>query len=257
MATTRIEGSLYTRSEGRLATIEFGHPASNSLNSVLLNRLCEEIRNLGENPNISVILIQSEGDRAFCSGASFDELLKVATPEESTDFFSGFASLLNTMRTCKCPIICRVHGKAVGGGVGLIAACDYVLASEEASVRLSELSIGIAPLVIAPAVERKTGAAGLAALALSPKEWKSAYWAQEYGLFSKVLETRSELDKEAEFFAAQLASYSAEALSMMKHALWAGTDHWESLLPARASMTGKLALSESTQQTLKKLKNKR
>lgn len=241
---------------GSLAIVEFGHPAGNSLNSYLLDRLCRELEGLGANPAARVILIQSEGDRAFCAGASFDELLQVTTPEASAAFFSGFARLINAMRLCPKPIVGRVHGKAVGGGVGLIAACDYVLASEAASIRLSELSIGIAPLVIAPAVERKAGPSGLAALALAPLEWKSAYWAQEHGLFSHVFESRSDLDKEVEFFASQLASYSAEALVLMKQALWEGTGHWETLLPERAGQTGRLALSHTTQETLRKFKDK-
>ncbi len=256
MGTTRNQGSLYTRTSGSLAVLEFGHPASNSLNSELLGRLCREFESLGKNPEVAAILIQSEGDRAFCAGASFDELLEVSSPGQSAAFFSGFANLINAMRTCPKPVIARVHGKAVGGGVGLIAACDYVLASEAASIRLSELSIGIAPLVIAPAVARKAGAAGLAALALSPKEWKSAYWALEQGLYARVFESRSELDTEAEFFASQLASYSREALALMKKALWEGTDHWDALLSARAAQTGKLALSETTQETLRKFKEK-
>ena len=138
METTRKEGSLYTRFSGSLAIVEFGHPASNSLNAELLRRLCAEMASLGSNDQVSVILIQSEGDRAFCAGASFDELLQVKTPEESALFFSGFAKLINALRNCPKPVVCRVHGKAVGGGVGLIAACDYVLASEAASLRLSE-----------------------------------------------------------------------------------------------------------------------
>ncbi len=256
MGTNRKEGSLYTRVSGPLAIVEFGHPASNSLNTELLGRLCAEFDTLGSRDEVSVILIQSEGDRAFCAGASFDELLQVKTPEDSAAFFSGFANLINAMRTCPKPIVGRIHGKAVGGGVGLIAACDYALASESASIRLSELSIGIAPLVIAPAVKRKAGTGGLSALSLSPKEWKSAYWAQEHGLFNKVFETRSELDREAEFFASQLASYAPEALALMKKALWEGTDHWKTLLPERAALTGNLALSKITQETLRKFKDK-
>jgi methylglutaconyl-CoA hydratase len=256
MGTDRKEGSLYTRESGPLAIVEFGHPASNSLNTELLGRLCAEFDALGSRDEVSVILIQSEGDRAFCAGASFDELLQVKTPEDSAAFFSGFANLINAMRTCPKPIIGRIHGKAVGGGVGLIAACDYALASESASIRLSELSIGIAPLVIAPAVKRKAGTGGLSALSLSPKEWKSAYWAKEHGLFNKVFETRSELDKEAEFFASQLASCAPEALTQMKKALWEGTDHWETLLPERAALTGKLALSKITQENLRKFKER-
>ncbi|MDM9631211.1 enoyl-CoA hydratase/isomerase family protein [Robiginitalea aurantiaca] len=257
MGTTRKEGSLYTRLDGGLAILEFGHPSSNSLNSELLSRLCKEIESLGANTEIALILIQSEGDRAFCAGASFDELLEISTPEQSTAFFNGFARLINSMRTCPIPIIGKVHGKAVGGGVGLIASCDYVMASDKASLRLSEIGLGIAPLVIAPAVERKAGVSGLAELALAPSEWKSAYWARERGLFSKVFESRSDLDKETEFFAADLASHSRDALMLMKRALWEGTEHWDDLLTSRAAMTGKLALSQTTQQTISAFKKKR
>ncbi|WP_445386571.1 enoyl-CoA hydratase/isomerase family protein [Robiginitalea sp. IMCC44478] len=256
MGTSRKEGSLYTKISGKLAIVEFGHPASNSFTSELLSRLASEIQSLGENREVAVILLQSEGDRAFCAGASFDELLQVSNHEESQAFFSGFAILINKMRLCPKPIIGKVQGKAVGGGVGLIAACDYVLAAEAAAIRLSELSIGIAPLVIAPAVARKAGASGLSELALSPKEWKSAYWALEKGLYSKVYESRKDLDKETEFYTQNLASYSSEALSLMKKALWAGTDHWEELLTSRAALTGKLALSEETRRTLDDFKKK-
>ncbi|MGB5403866.1 MAG: enoyl-CoA hydratase/isomerase family protein [Robiginitalea sp.] len=256
METTRKEGSLYTRFDGALAILEFGHPASNSLNSVLLDRLCRELDALSANPKVSAILIQSEGDRAFCAGASFDELLQVATPEQSRTFFSGFARLINSMRTCQKPIVGKVQGKAVGGGVGLIAACDYVLASDKASLRLSELGIGIAPLVIAPAVARKAGVSGLAEMTLAPSEWKSAYWAKERGLFSKVFESRTSLDKESEFFARELASHSPEALKLIKQALWEGTEHWEHLLTERAALTGQLALSETAQKTIADFKKK-
>jgi methylglutaconyl-CoA hydratase len=211
---------------------------------------------LGGNPQVSAILIQSEGDRAFCAGASFDELLQVSTPDQSAVFFGGFARLINSMRTCLKPIVAKVQGKAVGGGVGLIAACDYVLASDKASLRLSELGIGIAPLVIAPAVARKAGVSGLAEMALAPNEWKSAYWAQEHGLFSKVFESRSDLDKEAEFFALELASRAPEALKLLKQALWQGTEHWDVLLTERAALTGKLALSPIAQKTIAAFKKK-
>lgn len=257
MSTTRKEGSLYTRISGNLAVLEFGHPASNSMSSDLLGRIASELDRLGNNPAVSVVLLQSEGDRAFCAGASFDELLQVSTPAQSAAFFSGFATLINTMRQCPKPIVGRAHGKAVGGGVGLIAACDYVLACEAASIRLSELSIGIAPLVIAPAVRRKAGAAGLAELSLAPTEWKSAYWAQEKGLFARVYETQKELKEEAESFAATLARFPPEALSALKAALWEGTEHWDVLLSDRATVTGRLALSDTTQQTLQAFKNKK
>lgn len=254
MGTDRPNGSLYTKIENKIATIEFGHPASNSFVGELLNRLTEELINISNNDSVSIILLKSEGERAFCAGASFDELLAISTPDEATAFFSGFANVINAMRDCTQPIIGRVQGKAVGGGVGLIAACDYVFASEDAAIKLSELSIGIAPLVIAPAVQRKVGIAGLAELALSPTEWKNAYWALDKGLYSKVFNSIKEMDKELEFFTSKLTSYNPEALREMKKALWDSTPPWRQLLYSRAEASGKLALLPASKAKIQSLK---
>ncbi len=254
MGTNRPNGSLYTKIENRTATIEFGHPASNSFVRELLDRLTDEIIKISSNEAVSVVVLKSEGDRAFCAGASFDELLAISNPDEGTAFFSGFANVINAMRECVQPIIGRVQGKAVGGGVGLIAACDYVFATEASAVRLSELSIGIAPLVIAPAVQRKIGLAGFTELTLSPVEWKNAYWAQEKGLYSKVFNSIKEMDKELDFFIASLASYNPEALRAIKKVLWEDTPAWNHLLTSRAEISGKLALLPASKAKLKDLK---
>tara|TARA_R110000868_G_scaffold142066_1_gene359168 strand:- start:59 stop:826 length:768 start_codon:yes stop_codon:yes gene_type:complete len=254
MVTTRKNGSLYTRIDGKVAHVEFGHPASNSFVSELLERLTNTINELSDNEAISVILLKSEGEKAFCAGASFDELLEVSNLEEGKAFFSGFAHVINAMRTCKKVIVGRVHGKTVGGGVGLAAACDYVYSNVSSSIKLSELSIGIAPLVIAPAVARKIGNAAMGEMSLAPTEWKSAYWAQEKGLFNKVYDSAQEMDKELDFFIHQLASYNSEALTEWKKVLWEGTDHWDTLLTDRAAITGKLALSDFTRNALSKFK---
>ncbi|MEH6679872.1 MAG: enoyl-CoA hydratase/isomerase family protein [Sediminicola sp.] len=255
MGTTRSNGSLYTTIENRVATIEFGHPASNSFVTVLLDRLTVELDKLSELDEVSVIVLRSEGDRTFCAGASFEELMEVSTLEEGKLFFGGFAKVINAMRSCTKVIIGRVQGKSVGGGVGLIAACDHVFAVEAAAVRLSELSIGLAPLVIAPAVERKIGTAALAALALYPNEWKNAYWALEKGLFSRVFENMVEMDREVDLFTRNLSSYNPQALLEMKKVLWEGTSHWAELLPERAAITGRLALSDSTKKALEKFRS--
>lgn len=254
MVTTRKNGSLYTRIDGKVAHVEFGHPASNSFVSELLERLTDTINELSDNEGISVILLKSEGEKAFCAGASFDELLEVSNLEEGKAFFSGFAHVINAMRKCKKVIVGRVHGKTVGGGVGLAAACDYVYSNVNSSIKLSELSIGIAPLVIAPAVARKIGNAAMGEMSLAPTEWKSAYWAQEKGLFNKVYDSADEMDKELDFFIHKLASYNTEALTEWKKVLWKGTDHWDTLLTERAAITGKLALSDFTRNALSKFK---
>lgn len=248
-------GSLYTSVQNKVAVITFGHPSGNSFPSVLLERLVQELNLVSKSPDVNVVLIKSEGDKTFCAGASFDELLSVDSHSSGKAFFSGFANVINAMRTCSKLIVGQVQGKAVGGGVGLIAACDYALATEAAAIKLSELSIGIGPFVIAPAIERKMGKAALAELALAPESWQNAYWAKERGLYAKVFETVDELKKETPFFTEKLASYNPEALSNMKKILWEGTSHWDSLLLERAAISGELVLSAFTKTALNNFKN--
>ncbi|PKH49831.1 enoyl-CoA hydratase [Tenacibaculum sp. Bg11-29] len=254
MTTTRENGSLYTHIDNNIAIVEFGHPASNSFPSELLRRLANEFDTLSNNDDVAIVVLKSEGDRAFCAGASFDELVAIDTLEEGKQFFAGFANVINAMRCCSKLIVGRVQGKTVGGGVGLAAACDYVLATEHASIKLSEFTIGIGPFVIAPAVERKIGVSGLAELTLDATSWKNAYWAKEKGLYARVFESIGDLDKELAIFTEKLASYNTEALSEMKKVLWKDTEHWQELLAERAEISGKLVLSDATKKALARFK---
>ena len=254
MTTDRPNGSLYTKIENRIATLAFGHPSSNSFPGELLQRLTNEINALSKNSEVALILLKSEGEGAFCAGASFDELLAVSDLAQGAAFFSGFANVINAMRKSSKLIVGRIHGKAVGGGVGLAAACDYAMATEASAVKLSELAIGIGPFVIEPAVSRKIGKAALAEMTLTAHEWKNAYWAKEKGLYAKVFETTADLDKELETFCSKLASYNPEALSEMKKVLWEGTDNWDALLLERAAISGRLVLSDFTVKALTQFK---
>lgn len=252
--TSRQNGSLYTYIQNKIATIEFGHPASNSFPSELLARLQKELITVGKNDAVNVIILKSEGDRAFCAGASFDELVAISNIEEGKQFFAGFANVINAMRTCGKFIIGRIQGKTVGGGVGLAAACDYVLATEQASIKLSEFTIGIGPFVIEPAVSRKIGVSGTTELTLAATSWKNAYWAKDKGLYARVFETTKELDKEVQILAEELASYNPAALAEMKKVLWKGTGNWNDLLEERAAISGELVLSDFTKKALVKFK---
>lgn len=254
MTTTRENGSLYTDIQNKIATVEFGHPASNSFPSELLDRLTKEFQKLSNDDTVSVIILRSEGEKAFCAGASFDELVAIENLEQGKQFFSGFANVINAMRKCKKLIIGRIQGKTVGGGVGLAAACDYAMAVEAAAIKLSELTIGIGPFVIAPAVERKMGVSGLAELSLAAHEWKNAYWAKEKGLYAKVFDNIKDLDKEVILLAEKLASYNPHALERMKKILWENTSNWSTLLEERAAISGELVLSEFTKNALSKFK---
>ena len=250
-------GTAFHRKEGNIAKITFFHPKGNSLPGALLAKMVSFFEESGRDPEVKAIVLQSEGEGSFCGGASFDELLSVTTLEEGKTFFSGFAHLINAMRTCPKPIIGRVQGKAVGGGVGIIAATDYCFATEAADIKLSELSIGIGPFVIAPVLERKAGVAALSELTLDAKTWKTAYWAQKKGLYQRVFENTREMDEGIDLLAKQLASYSTRALEEMKQVFWEGTEHWDELLIERAEKSGRLALSDFTKNALAAFKNKK
>ncbi|WP_343704844.1 enoyl-CoA hydratase/isomerase family protein [Flavobacterium sp.] len=253
MSLENTNGNLETSFQNTIATVQFGHPASNSFPRTLLDALTAEINSLSRNEDVSVIILKSEGSKAFCSGASFDELLKVENEEQGVEFFSGFAHLLNAMRNCNKIVIGRVQGKAVGGGVGIISACDYVFATPQSDIKLSELAIGIGPFVIEPAVSRKIGKTSMTEMTLAAHEWKSADWAFEKGLYSVISDSEN-LDKEVESFAQRLSSYNPEALYEMKKIIWEGTEQWESLLFERAAITGKLVLSDFTRKALLQFK---
>ena len=254
MSSENTIGSLVTTIENKIATITFGHPASNSFPRELLDRLTAEFNSLSLSEIVSVIILRSEGTGAFCAGASFEELLAVANESEGTEFFSGFAHLINAMRSCSKLIIGRIHGKAVGGGVGIASACDYTLATKNAAIKLSELAIGIGPFVIEPAVSRKIGKTAMAEMALAAHEWKSADWAFAKGLYVNTFETIEELDVAITSFSSKLSSYNPEALTEMKKVIWEGTQEWDALLLERAAISGRLVLSDFTKNALLQFK---
>jgi len=239
----------------RIGKIKFFHPASNSLPSNLLKDLKEKIIEAGNNAHVKVILLESEG-KTFCAGASFDELLHLNNHKQAVEFFMGFAHLINSMRTVPKFIITKVQGKAVGGGVGIIAASDYVVANESAAVKLSELSIGIGPFVIAPAVKRKIGIAGFSEMSINSSQWHNAYWAKNKGLYSEVWDNMEQLEKEVEILLEKLTSYDENAMRKIKEEIWQGTEDWGQLLAEKAEISASLLLQEFTQQKLKEIKKK-
>lgn len=240
--------------ENGIATIEFFHPAHNSLPGDILAQLADAITVAGENDNVKVIILKSGGVRTFCAGASFKELMTINDAETGKVFFSGFANVINAMRKCPKFIIGRVQGKTVGGGVGIASATDYCMASKFASIKLSELNIGIGPFVVGPAVERKLGLTGMSQIAIDANTFYSAEWAQAKGLFAQVYESTEELDEAVKAFAENLCTYNPEAMMEMKKIMWAGTDHWDTLLAERAVISGRLVLSDFTKETLKRFK---
>jgi len=232
-----------------IATVSFYHPKSNSLPAVLLNDIAGRISAVSKHPASRVVVIRSEGAGTFCAGASFDELKRIDSPEAGKEFFMGFARVMLAMRRCTKPIITRVQGKVVGGGVGIVAASDYVLAVPEAPVRLSELAVGIGPFVVGPAIERRIGASALSALALDA-DWRDAHWCVEHGLYTRLCDNLPALDQVLGTLSHKVAAFNPEAIAQLKSALWHGTDDWDQLLEERAAMSGRLVLSDFTRNAI-------
>ncbi|MDG1730677.1 MAG: enoyl-CoA hydratase/isomerase family protein [Algibacter sp.] len=240
--------------ENKVGFIEFFHPNRNSMPSTILSNLEQTIVDAGNDDAIKVIVLKSGGDRTFCAGASFNELIGIENETSGKQFFMGFANVINTMRKCPKLIIGRVQGKAVGGGVGLAAATDYCLATKYASIRLSELSIGIGPFVIEPAVTRKLGVTTMSQMTIDAETFFTTEFAKDKGLYAEVFETTEALDEAVKVLAEKLAGYNPEALKEMKKVFWKGTEHWDELLSERAEMSGKQVLSTFTKKTLKRFR---
>ena len=237
-----------------ISTIEFFHPAHNSLPGTILAELVKNIHDAGSNNKVKVIVLKSSGARTFCAGASFEELININDAETGKVFFSGFANVINSMRKCPKFIIGRIQGKTVGGGVGIASATDYCMATKFASIKLSELNLGIGPFVVGPAVERKLGLSGMSQIAIDANSFYSADWAKQKGLFAQVYESTEEMDKAIQSFAEKLCSYNPDAMKEMKRVFWSGTEDWDDLLAERAAISGCLVLSDFTKETLKKFK---
>ena len=248
------EGYVKLEVANGLATIVFFHPKGNSMPSAQLARLADAIREAGENKQANLILLKSDGEKAFCAGANFDELLAITNEAEGKKFFMGFAHVINAIRTAGKLVICRVQGKCVGGGVGIAAAADYTLATEQAEVKLSELAVGLGPFVVGPAVERKLGLSAFSQLTIDAGNFRSAAWAKANNLFADIYPDIAALDAAVDQLVQTLLASNPEAMAELKKVFWQGTEDWDQLLQSRAETSGRLVLSEFSRAFLKQRK---
>jgi len=243
------DGYVRTDIENGIGRIEFFHPKSNALPSAILRDLAAAVTAVGADPAARVIVLQSGGTGPFCAGASFDELTAIASPEQGQEFFSGFARVILAMIRAPKFVISRVHGKAAGGAVGLIAASDFSMAVTKASAKLSELAVGIGPFVVGPVIEKKIGLAAFGAMSVDA-DWRDAAWGERHGLYAKLFDDVAAMDDAVTSLATTLAASNPEAMSMLKRVFWAGTEQWDTLLAERAAMSGTLVLSDFTRNAI-------
>ena len=251
-----MQGSVKLEVKNSIATIEFYHPQSNSLPSKILEKLASKITHCGNDNNIKIIILRSKGDRAFCAGASFEELSSINNKKEGKSFFMGFANVINAARKCPKLIIARVQGKAVGGGVGMACAVDYCYATKFASIKLSELAVGIGPFVVGPAVERKSGLSAYSTLSVNATKWFDAIWAKDKGIYSEVFDSNEKMDEAINHLSQNLLNSNPEAMKKLKEVFWEKNKNWDKLLEERAEYSGELVLSDFTKNAIAKFKNK-
>jgi len=256
MITEVQDGYVKTEKEHGITTIEFYHPKGNSLPGKLLETIAQAIHSEGVDTNTKVIILRSAGTGAFCSGASFDELENIKTAEEGATFFRGFAKIINAMRRAPKFIIVRIHGKCIGGAVGIAAAADYAIAVEGADIKLSELAVGIGPFVVGPAVQRKIGLSPFTQLTIDAGMWRPADWARRKGLYAELHPELTGMDDSIERLSFTLSHSNPDAMKELKKVFWAGTENWDDLLNERAAISGRLILSEYSRDFIQKFKAK-
>lgn len=248
-----MEAFVKSEIKNNIAEITFGTPKANALPGAILEKLATTLMEEGKRAEVKAILLKSAGERAFCAGASFDELLAIEELKNSKTFFGGFAKVLNAMRHCGKIVVARVQGKATGGGVGLACGADYCFATRNASLALTEINLGIGPFVIGPYVERKIGKSQFAAMAIDA-EFRSAQWAQEHGIYHSVSESIDKMDIKLEEFLEKLSTRSSEALALIKKVAWEGTDHFDKVTPERVFMSASLVLSDFAKHRIEQIK---
>lgn len=238
-----------------ISEITFGHSKSNSLPGEILERLAETILEAGKSSDTKAILLKSDGEKAFCAGASFDELLTIEDLETSQNFFGGFAKVLNAMRNCGKLVIVRVQGKTTGGGVGIACAADYCFATESAAMALTEINLGIGPFVIGPYVERKIGKSAYSAMSVDA-DFRSAEWCKNHDVYHSVSETIEEMDEKLQEFLGKLSERNSDALALIKKVSWEGTEHFDELMPERIHMSASLILEDSAKKNIASIKER-
>lgn len=241
--------------KNNISEITFGTPKSNSLPGEILEKLAQTILESGKDENVKAILLKSEGEKAFCAGASFDELLEIEELEKSKIFFGGFAKVLNAMRNCGKLVVVRVQGKTTGGGVGIACAADYCFATKDSAMALTELNLGIGPFVIGPYVERKIGKSAYGAMSIDA-DFRSANWCEKHDVYHSVSENIQEMDEKIAAFMNKLSERSADALALIKKVSWEGSEHFDQLMPERILMSASLILEDSAKKNIELIKER-
>jgi enoyl-CoA hydratase/carnithine racemase len=221
-----------------VATLTLNRPdARNAMSPTLVRELGEALARLDADPDARVVVLRGAGERAFCAGADLKGMFRVTSILEARERYAGVAGILEGIPRMRTPVIARVHGYALAGGCGLAAACDLVIASDDAVFGLPEISLGLLPLMVLAPILRAASPKRVLELVLTGRELPAAE-ALEIGLVTRVV-PRAELDDAVGRTARTLAGLSSATLALGKEAFYRALEltHAEALAQLRDLLT--------------------
>ena len=242
-----------------LATVKLNRPeVHNAFNNELIADLTDAFTKLQDIDDVRVIVLTGEG-KSFCAGADLNWMKSVVdySFEENYEESYKLAKLMHLIFTHPKPVIARVNGAAIGGGVGLMSVCDILIASERAKFGLSEVRLGLVPAAISPYVISRIGEANARELFITG-ERISAKYAREIGLVNKVVSHES-LDSAVRGYTDLIRNNGPQAVKTVKNMIYKVIHELESeeMMEYTAKLIANLRISDEGQEGMNAFLEKR
>lgn len=202
-----------------VGTLTLNRPeARNALNQTVIRELGDALARLEGDAETRVLIMRGAGERAFCAGADLKGMFRTGSIIDARAEYAGLARILEAIPRMRMPVIAQVHGYALAGGCGLAAACDLVIAAEDARFGLPEIKLGLLPLMVLAPILRAASPRRVLELVLTGREVPASE-ALEIGLATRVV-PRAELDRTVAEVARTLAALSPATLALGKEAFY-------------------------------------
>lgn len=217
--------------DGKVATLTINRPERrNALRSETVDGLLDGLRRAGADPEVRVVCLTGAGDKIFCAGADL-------AAGQGPDALKRYAEVLESMTNADKPLVARVAGGCLGGGLGLVLACDMAYAAEDVTFRMPEVNVGLFPMMVAALLPRGAASKKLREAIFTAAKIPAAE-AEQLGLITRAV-PRDQLDGEVQRVLGAVSEMAPLALSRGRKAL-AATEHME-LAPALAHLCAELA----------------
>ncbi|MFB6264733.1 MAG: enoyl-CoA hydratase/isomerase family protein [Bradymonadaceae bacterium] len=205
--------------EDNVATITINRPdRRNAISNAVTERLIEEFEALSDDDEVHVVVLTGAGDSAFCAGGDLMDQQGGEGMLQMHQERGRFADLLLAMRDCSAPIVSRVNGHALGGGLGLVLASDIAVADEEATLGTPEIKVGLFPMMILAVIQRNLPRKKAMEMTLAGKRW-DAETAEEIGIVNYAVES-DQLDEKVDELVERINGFSPAILELGRKAFY-------------------------------------